>query len=128
MDEEQQVRAAHAAWIAAVNAGDLAWLLDAMTQDVVFINPGQAPFGREQFPTGFNAGHAQYALTCSSELEEVVVVGDFAWTRARDAVALVPRNGGEPFTVRGHRLTLYRRQGDGRWLLARDAHTVGTGG
>ena len=76
MDDDHPIRTAHAAWIAAVNAGDLAWLLDAMTADVVFINPGQAPFGREQFPTGFNAGHAQYRLTCRSDLEEVVVAGD----------------------------------------------------
>jgi ketosteroid isomerase-like protein len=24
----------------------------------------------------------------------------------------------------GHRLTVYRKQPDGRWLLARDAHTL----
>jgi ketosteroid isomerase-like protein len=24
----------------------------------------------------------------------------------------------------GHRLTVYRKQLDGRWLLARDAHTL----
>jgi ketosteroid isomerase-like protein len=24
----------------------------------------------------------------------------------------------------GHRITVYRKQPDGRWLLARDAHTL----
>lgn len=35
-----------------------------------------------------------------------------------------PTNGGPVVRLAGHRLTIYRRQPDGRWLLARDAHTL----
>ncbi len=57
--DEQAIRAAHAAWVDAVNAGDLEQLLALMTDDVVFVNPGQEPFGRDGFPAR-TAGHRQF--------------------------------------------------------------------
>lgn len=124
--DEQAVRAVHATWIAAVNAGDLDRLLALMADDVVFLAPGQAPVGRLEFPAGFAGAHRQFRIQCSSALEEVVVVGDLAHTLSRDALTLTPLAGaGTPAAaLAGHRITLYRKQPDGRWLLARDAHTL----
>ena len=48
--DERAVREAQAAWIDAVNTGDLVCLLALTTDDVVFLNPGQEPFGRNGFP------------------------------------------------------------------------------
>ena len=75
--EERAVREVHAAWVEAVNAGDLARLLALMADDAVFLNPGRAPLGRDEFPAGFTAAHRDSVIRCSSELEEVTVVG--AW-------------------------------------------------
>lgn len=122
--EERAVRAVHTAWIAAVNAGDLARLLSLMADDAVFLSPGQAPLGRDGFPPGFLAAHQQARVDCISELDEVVVVGDVAYARAQDSLTVTPRAGGEALRHVGHRLTVYRKQPDGRWLLARDAHTL----
>lgn len=122
--DEHAVRELHTTWIDAVNAGDLAHLLTLMADDVVFLGPGQAPFGKDGFPAGFSAGHQQYRLHCTSALEEVVIVGEVAYTRCRDALSLGPRAGGETVELAGHRLTIYRKAPDGRWLLARDAHTL----
>ncbi len=108
----------------AVNAGDLARLLPLMADDVVFLGPGQAPFGREGFSSNFTAAHQQMRIGCTSELEEVVVVGEVAYTRSRDALSVTQRSGGEATQFAGYRITVYRRQPDGRWLLARDAHTL----
>src|SRR5438552_17328043 len=47
--DERAIREVHSTWIDAVNAGDLARLLTLMADDVVFLNPGQAPFGRDGF-------------------------------------------------------------------------------
>ncbi len=124
--EEQAIRETHAAWVAAVNTPGLARLQAMMTDDVVFLGPGQAPFGRDGFHDGFLAGHAQYRIQCLSDLQEVVVVGDVAYARARDTLTLVPRQGGATVRMAGDRLTVYRRRADGRWLLARDAHTLVT--
>jgi uncharacterized protein (TIGR02246 family) len=122
--DERVIRDVHSTWIDAVNAGDLARLLPLMADDVVFLNPGQAPFGRDGFSIAFSAAHQQAVVRCISELEEVVVVGEVAYTRSRDALSVTPRGGGQATQLAGHRITIYRRQPDGRWLLARDAHTL----
>ena len=122
--DERKIREVHSTWISAVNAGDLISLLALMADDVVFLNPGQAPFGRSGFSANFSAAHQQAWIRCSSELEEVVVIGEIAYTRSRDALSVTPRAGGEVTQLAGHRITIYRKQHDGRWLLARDAHTL----
>ena len=122
--DEQAIREAHATWIDAVNAGDLDRLLGLMADDVVFLNPGREPVGRDGFPAGFRAAHERNRIRCTSELEEVVVVHDMAYTRCRDSLSVIPRAGGDELGLAGHRLTIWRKQPDGRWLLARDAHTL----
>jgi uncharacterized protein (TIGR02246 family) len=122
--DEREIREAYSTWISAVNAGDLVRLLTLMADDVVFLNPGRAPSGRDGFSANFSAAHKQFRIRCSSELEEVVVVGEVAYTRSRDALSVTPRAGGEATQLAGHRITVYRKQLDGRWLLARDAHTL----
>lgn len=122
--DEREIREVHSTWIDALNAGDLARLLTLMADDVVFLNPGQAPFGRDGFYANFSAAHQQVRIRCISELEEVVVVGEVAYTRSRDALSVTPRAGGEATQFAGYRITIYREQPEGRWLLARDAHTL----
>jgi uncharacterized protein (TIGR02246 family) len=122
--DERAIREVHATWIDAVNAGDLARLLTLMADDVVFLNPGQAPFGRDEFSANFSAAQQRVHTRCSSELEEVVVVGEVAYTRSQDALSVTPCAGAEATQLSGHRITVYRKQPDGRWLLARDAHTL----
>jgi uncharacterized protein (TIGR02246 family) len=122
--DEQAIRALHSTWIDAVNAGDLVRLLAVMAGDVVFLSPGQAPLGRDGFSPRFSAAHQQSWIDCVSELEEVVVVGEVAYTRSRDSLFVTPRAGGKATQMAGHRITVYRKHPDGRWLLARDAHTL----
>lgn len=124
--DERQIRELHSAWIDAVNIGDLDRLLRLMADDVVFLNPGQAPFGRAEFSKNFLDAHRQVRINCTSELEEVVVVSDLAYIWSRDALSVTQRPSGEVMQLSGHRITVYRKQTDGRWLLARDAHTLGS--
>ena len=122
--DERAVREAHSTWITAVNAGDLERLLALMSDDVVFLNPGQARSGRGGFPAGFVAAHRQSQIRCVSELEEVKIVGEVAYTVCRDSLSVTPRAGGAATELAGYRITIYRKQPDGRWLLARDANTL----
>jgi uncharacterized protein (TIGR02246 family) len=125
--DERAVRETHATWINAVNAGDLNRLLTMLADDAVLIGPGQAPFRRNEFPAFFSAALKQSRFICTSDLEEVVVVGEFAYTRARDSLSMTPLTGDGPAVAMqfaGHRLTVYRKHAGGRWLLARDAHTL----
>ena len=122
--DEQAIRDVHTNWIDAVNAGDLGRLLALMADDVVFLNPGRAPLGRDGFPAAFASAHQLSRIRCVSELEEVVIVGEVAYTRCRDSLTVTPRGGGEATELAGHRITIYRKQSDGCWLLARDANTL----
>ena len=122
--DERAIREVHTAWIDAVNAADLVRLLSLMANDALFLNPGRAPFDRDEFPAGFSTAHQRSWVRCTSALEEVVVVGDVAYTLSRDSLSVTPRAGGETTQLAGHRITIYRQQPDGRWLLARDAHTL----
>ena len=122
--DEQRIHEVHSTWIDAVNAGDLVRLLTLMSDDAVFLNPGHSPFGRDGFSKAFTAAHQTLRISCVSELEEVVVVGEVAYTRSRDALSMTERASGAPRQLAGHRITVYRKQPDGRWLLARDAHTL----
>jgi uncharacterized protein (TIGR02246 family) len=122
--DERAIREVHSIWIEAVNAGDLVRLLSLMADDVVFLNPGQAPLGRDGFSPSFVAAHQQLRIHCVSELEDIVVVGEVAYTLSQDSLSVTPRAGGEAMQLAGHRITIYRKQSDGRWLLARDAHTL----
>jgi uncharacterized protein (TIGR02246 family) len=123
--DERAIRAVHASWIEAVNAGDLEPLLGMMAEDVVFLSPGQPPFGPDGFRAGFSGGHRAFRLRCVSELQEVTVAGDIAYTLCKDSLSLTPRGGGGAAEeLAGHRITIYRKQPDGSWRLARDAHTL----
>src|ERR1700690_4302943 len=122
--DERALHEVHKTWIDAVNAGDLARLLTLMADDVVFLDPGQAPCGRDGFPLGFSAAHQQSRIRCISELQEVVIVGAIAYTLCRDSLSVTPRAGGEATELAGHRITIYRKQPDGGWLVACDANTL----
>jgi uncharacterized protein (TIGR02246 family) len=121
---ERAVREVHTTWLEAVNAGDLGRLLTLMADDVVFLNPGRPPLGRDGFPAVFTASHQHSRIRCVSELDEVVIVGAVAYTRCRDSLSMTPRAGAEATELAGHRVTIYRHQPDGRWLLSRDVNTL----
>ncbi len=125
--DAQPVRDLHARWIQAVNAGQLEALLEMMTEDATFLAPGREPLGRAGFAASFAEAQGQLRVHCVSELEEVVLVGEVAYTRSRDALSVTPLAGGEATGLAGFRVTIYRRQAEGRWLLARDAHTLTPG-
>lgn len=122
--DERDVREVHRVWIDAVNAGDLACLLGLMANDAVFLSPGRAPVGRDEFPIGFNAGHEKSKICCISNLKDVAITDAIAYTVSQDSLHIAPRAGGDTVELAGDRLTIYRKQPDGRWLLARDAHTL----
>lgn len=121
---EQLIRATHDRWIAAVNAGDLPTLLALATDDVVFLNPGQPPLNKGEFEAHFKSATGQARVQCTSELDEVVVERSMAYTRSHDTVSVTLADSHETNTFTGDRMTIYRQQADGRWLLARDIHTV----
>lgn len=121
-EDEQAIRAVVADWMAASRAGDTEAVLALMTDDVVFMVPGREPFGREAFAKA-SAGQAGMRIEGTSEIVELKVLGDWAFTRNHIDITVTPE-GAEPIRRAGYTLTLFHKEADGRWRLARDANLV----
>ena len=94
-----------------------------MTDDVVFLVPGRAPFGKEAFSAA-QGGLDDYRIEANSAVCEVRVAGDWAFCWTRLTVSITPKQGGAPVRRSGHTLSSFARASDGRWLLARDANML----
>lgn len=122
-NDEQQIRQVVADWMAATKAGDSARVLSLMTDDVVFLVPGAPPFGKQAFAaaSGQQAA-ARMLIDGQSEIEEVQVLGDWAFLRNKLTVRVTQPNGAT-VTRAGYTLSIFRKQ-DGQWRLARDANLL----
>jgi len=124
-DDEQAIRALIAHWLAATRQGDVAAILPLMTDDVVFMVPGQPPMiGRDRFADGMRAMAHTHRVMPDSVVEEVVVSGDMAYSRTRLEIRIEPVGGGVAVRRAGYTLSVFRRGADGRWQLARDANLL----
>jgi uncharacterized protein (TIGR02246 family) len=108
--------------MAASRAGDTATVLSLMADDAVFMVPGQAPFGREAFAKA-SEGMKGVTMEGTSEIHELRVMGDWAYARAEIAMTVTPP-GGAPIKRGGWTLTIFRKEPDGCWVLARDANLL----
>ena len=121
-EDERAIRNLIETWMTATLAGDYAKVLSLMTDDVVFLVPGQPPFGKETFATSAQALKG-IRIDGKSDIQEIIVAGDWAFSRAHLVVAMTPPNE-EVMRRSGHTLSIFRKQRDGRWLLARDANLL----
>jgi uncharacterized protein (TIGR02246 family) len=121
-DDERAIRALIVSWIAASRAGDLALLLDLMTDDVVFMTPNRAPFGKAEFAA--DARRMQgLAFDADAEILEIEIVGTRAFARTRIEASMTAPDGSAR-RMSGYALSVLRRAADGRWRIARDANLV----
>jgi len=121
-DDERAIRDVIASWSDATKRGDTRTVLDLMTDDVVFMVPGREPFGKEAFANTSN-NMKDVRVEGTSEIEELRVLGDWAYMRTRLTVTTTPRDGAS-VTRAGYTLTILRKEADGRWRLARDANLL----
>jgi uncharacterized protein (TIGR02246 family) len=121
-EDERAIRAVVERWFAATRAGDIDTVLDLMTDDVVFMVPGRQPFGKEAFAAA-SKGMANVAIDGASEIVELEVMGEWAYLRNRIEMTVTPPSG-EAMHRSGYTLTIFRKERDGRWRLARDANLV----
>lgn len=121
-NDEQAIRNLIEAWCRATEAGDLDGILPLMADDMVFLTPGQAPFGKQEFAEGFRAMKGQVAIAVRSDEQEIQVSGDLAYCRHKLTVRITPA-GAAAMEKSGWALGIYRCEG-GRWVLTRDANLV----
>ena len=121
-DDERKIRELVERWMAATKSGDLATVLSLMAEDVVFMVPGQEPFGRDRFAAN-SSKMKEVRFDGSSDIQELEVLGDWAWMRNRLKV-MITRPNGQSVTHSGYTLTVLRKQPEGNWVIARDANLL----
>lgn len=107
--------------VAAVNAGDADGWADCFIDDGVQMPPNFAANAGKAALRGWIQGFlSMFACRFGLSVEEVQVAADWAFERGRYAITLTPKAGGEPVEDRGKYITIYQRQQDGAWKIARD--------
>jgi uncharacterized protein (TIGR02246 family) len=121
-EDEQAIRDLVDTWLAATKAGDLDTVLGLMADDVVFTVPGQEPFGKEIFEAN-SLTMKDLRIEGTSEIQELRILGEWAWMRNRLGVTITPPNG-KSSVLSGYTLTILRKRADGKWVVARDANLL----
>jgi uncharacterized protein (TIGR02246 family) len=126
--DEQEIRQLVVKWIEATKNGDIDAVLGLMADDVVFLVAGQPPMvGKSAFAAAMRAqaGQGRPQFEGRSEIQEIRVLGDWAYMWTKLTIVLTPP-GGMPAIMRaGHTLSILKKQ-DSKWLLTRDANMLTT--
>ena len=124
-DDERAIRNLITTWNRASEEGDVAKVLTLMSEDVIFLTPGQPPIrGRDEFAALQKTVGDRFRLTAEGRLQEVVVRGDWAYCWTHLTVTMTPTDGGAPIRRAGHTLSILRKGPDGNWMLTRDANML----
>jgi len=122
IEDEVAIRRLVDTWFSASASSDLDTVLSLMTDDVIFMIPGRAPFGKTEFAESWRSmGGAR--VEGKSDIVELVMLGDWAYLRNHLEVSVTPPNG-EKRQREGYTLTILRKSQDGKWRLCRDANLL----
>jgi uncharacterized protein (TIGR02246 family) len=125
--DEQEIRGLVSKWMAATQSGDVATVLSLMADDVVFLLPGQPIMRKADFAVAAKgmAGPEAPRLEAKSEIQEIRILGDWAFMWTKLTIVVTPRGGAQSMTRRGTTLSVLKKQ-NGKWLIARDANLLVT--
>ena len=123
--DEQKIRELVSTWIAATKAGDIEKVLSLMSDDVVFLVPGQPPMRKADFAAaaGVQVGKDAPKFDGTSEIQEITILGEWAFMWTKLTVVVTPSAGGPSMTRAGHTLSVLKKH-QGKWVLARDANML----
>jgi uncharacterized protein (TIGR02246 family) len=97
-----------------------------MAEDVVFLMPGRPPMiGKSAFAAaaGVQAGQERPQFDGTSEIQEIHVVGEWAFMWAKLSVVVTQPDDVPPMLRAGPTLSILKKQ-NGKWVLARDGNML----
>lgn len=125
LTDEQQIRTVIDVWMRASREGDLDTILGLMTEDVIFLTPGNPPMLRDDFAAASKQLTGKMKIDGYPDIQEITVNGDFAFCWNRLEITVTPLETGATIKRTGTTLSVFRRGEDGRWRLWRDANLLG---
>ena len=106
--------------IAAVAAADVEAQVALRTDNVLEMPPDESPFiGIEAYRKWSNDDPFSTQITAAA-MDEIKVLGDWAYARFSYAWTLTPVSGGESFEGSSKGMWIVERQPDGSWKIARE--------
>ena len=119
LEDLDRTRDAH---VAALNADDPDAWVACFTPDAVQMPPNDPPnLGTENIRSWSGGMLAAFRAEFSLDVDEVELAGDdWAFERGTYAIALTPKASGDQIQDTGKYITIYSRQPDHSWLMARD--------
>src|SRR5215831_20278839 len=123
--DEQEIRQLISTWMAATKAGDVETVLSLMADDVVFLVPGQPVMRKADFAVAARAQSGQEGpqFDGTSEIQEIKILGDWAFMWTKLTVVVTPPRGAQSMTRAGYTLSILKKQ-NGKWVLTRDANML----
>ncbi len=123
-NDEREIRDLVSTWIAATKTGDVDTILSLMTDDAIFLLPGQV-MRKDDFAAAARAqsSHESPQIDGSSDIEEIKILGEWAFMRTKLRVVVTPPAGAPSIERAGHTLTILQKR-NGKWLLAHDANLL----
>jgi uncharacterized protein (TIGR02246 family) len=113
-----RVREAH---VASLNQGDVDAWAGVFSEDAVQMPPNtRANVGRAAIRAWSHAFLDPFRAEFALEVDEVRVAGDWAFERGAYRIRVSPKAGGPGFEDTGKYITIYQKQANGAWLMARD--------
>lgn len=123
---DQQIRALIDKWLEASRAGDLDTVLTLMSDDVLFLTPGNPPMTRDDFAVASKSMAGKIRFDTRSEVQEITVLGDTAICVTNLEINVTPLSGGASVKRAGNTLSVLRRGPDGQWRIWRDSNMLAT--
>jgi len=124
-DDEEAIRSLFGEWKRASQAKDVNRLSKLITDDAIFLAPGQPPIrGRAAFEALYRQVLGAFTFEQEWVFEEIAVLGDWAYCWGRDSVTMTPLAGGPAVRASGAGLSILCRLADGSWVVARGINNM----
>jgi uncharacterized protein (TIGR02246 family) len=95
-----------------------------MTEDVVFLMPGNPPMHRGDFEAGSKSITGKMRIEGYPEIQEITVAGDIAICWNKLEITITPIHEGASTKRSGNTLSVFRRGENGPWRIWRDANML----
>jgi ketosteroid isomerase-like protein len=115
------IRATAEKMVAALKQGDVDALVVGFTDDAVIIPPGHPVLrGKDAIRVFYRSQLDQFELLdFAPSLDELVIAGDWAFSRGTSVVVGMLRDHDESITMFNRGMEIWEKQADGSWKMAR---------
>jgi uncharacterized protein (TIGR02246 family) len=123
--ESAAIRQMFQDWEEGVRSKDISRLLDFITEDAVFMPPGQPLIrGKSQVEALYKMSFEKFTMDQKFQIEEIQICGDWAFVWGVDSAVLTPTDGGPAIQARGMGISILQRQPDGLWKFSRGINNM----